>query len=269
MNESLFIDDTLFSHAKTSSWYNESEIFQWDRSDSENYKEVVLTNFEKSHLYSEKIKYGWILEPQHIDSKQYILAKEHKEKFEKIFTFSRELLEFSEKFEFVPYGSCWISQNDRKIYEKTKFICTISSFKKNTLGHNFRHQIIKKINNIDVYGNGYCPVENKVDVLKDYMFSVVVENQKMDYYFSEKLIDCFMTGTIPIYYGCPSISRFFDNDGIITFNSLPELSEIIKNLNVNSYYEKIQSIEKNFELSKNYLIPDDLIYKKIKKQKLI
>jgi len=101
------------------------------------------------------------------------------------------------------------------------------------------------------------------------MFSIVVENQKMDYYFSEKLIDCFMTGTIPIYYGCPSISRFFDNNGIITFNSLPELSEIIKNLNVNSYYEKIQSIEKNFELSKNYLIPDDLIYKKIKKQKLI
>jgi hypothetical protein len=267
MNESLFIDDTVFSHAKTSSWYNESEIFQWDRIDSENYKEVVLTDFEKSHLYPEKIKYGWIIEPQHIDSKQYILAKEHKEKFEKIFTFSRELLEFSEKFELVPYGSCWISQNDRKIYEKTKFICTISSFKKMTLGHNLRHQIIKKINNIDVYGNGYCPVENKVDVLKDYMFSVVVENQKMDYYFSEKLIDCFMTGTIPIYYGCPSISRFFDIDGILTFDNIPELCDILKNINENLYNEKKGAIEKNFELSKKYLIADDTIYKKIKNKK--
>jgi hypothetical protein len=264
MNESICIDDSVFSHSKTSSWINKSDIFEWDRENFDNYEEIVLTDLKKFHLYPNKKKYGWIIEPPSIDASQYIFAKNNSDKFEKIFTYSRELLEFSKKFEFVPVGMCWVSEDDRKIYEKNKLVCTISSFKKMTLSHNFRHQIIKKIKNIDVYGNGYYPIENKVDVLKDYMFSVVVENQKMDYFFSEKIIDCFVTGTIPIYYGCPSINRFFDIEGILTFDSIPELEEIINNLDENLFRIKKSAIEKNFELAKKYLIADDTIYKKIK-----
>jgi hypothetical protein len=262
--ESLLIHDSIFSHAKTSSWTHESEIFQWERENLDSSEEIVLTDLDKFYLYPNKKKYGWIIEPPHFDNLQYIFAKKYIDNFEKIFTYSKELLDFSKKFDYVPYGSCWISEEDRKIYEKSKLICTISSFKKVTLAHNLRHQIIKKINNIDVYGNGYYPIDNKVDILKDYMFSVVVENQKMDYFFSEKIIDCFMTGTIPIYYGCPSIHRFFDIDGILTFDSIPELKEIINNLDENLFKIKKSAIKKNFELAKKYLIADDTIYKKIK-----
>lgn len=264
VKDSLYIHDSIFQHAKTSSWYNESDIFEWDRKNPESYEEIILTDLDKIYLYENKVKYGWIIEPPHFDNTQYVFAEKNYHEFEKIFTYDKRLLEISKKFEYIPYGASWIDKWDRKIYPKNKLVCIITSFKKVTLSHNLRHKIIEKIKNIDVYGNGYCPIENKIDVLRDYMFSVSVENQKMDYFFSEKIIDCFLTGTIPIYYGCPSISRFFNIDGIITFDSIPELNNIIETLNESLYQEKIDAIKQNFELAKNYIIADDTIYKKIK-----
>lgn len=268
MKDSLFIIDSVFAHAKTSSWHNESEIFDWDRENSENYSEVVLTDLTKIDLFSEKNKYGWLIEPPHFDSSQYNFAKKNFDKFDKIFTYSRELLDISPKFEYVPYGASWIHESERKIYPKTKLISIISSFKKITLSHNLRHKVIEKIKNIDVYGNGYYPIDNKLYGLKDYMFSIAIENQKIDYFFSEKILDCFMTGTIPIYFGCPSIHRFFNNDGILSFNTIPELEKILSEVvNADFYNQKIKAIEENFELAKKYIIADDLVYKKIKNKK--
>jgi hypothetical protein len=72
-----------------------------------------------------------------------------------------------------------------------------------------RHQSVLKFKDkMDLYGRGYNPVEYKLKCLKDYAFSLTIENTKKDYYFTEKLIDCFMTGTVPIYWGCPSIQKF-------------------------------------------------------------
>jgi hypothetical protein len=74
-----------------------------------------------------------------------------------------------------------------------------------------------------------------------------------------------MTGTIPIYYGCPSICDFFDDYGIITFDSISELKKIISELSADDYDKRINSIKKNYEEAKKYLVADDIIYEKIKK----
>jgi hypothetical protein len=47
------------------------------------------------------------------------------------------------------------------------------------------------------------------------MFSVCIENSSERNYFTEKLIDCFAQKVIPIYWGAPNVSEFFDPDGII------------------------------------------------------
>ena len=44
--------------------------------------------------------------------------------------------------------------------------------------------------------------------------------------FSEKLLDAMAVGTIPVYWGCPEIDKFFDKNGIITFNTIEELKDI-------------------------------------------
>jgi len=264
MKNKLYIEDYSFSHAPSSSWYNEPTNFEWCRSIDDDVKEIVTTNLFSVDKYPEKKVYGWLIEPPEYVSSSYNFAKENYDKFEKIFTYDKELLNISEKFEFLPIGGCWIEEKDRFLHEKNKLVCTITSDKKSLSGHRYRHEILNVVNGIDLYGHGFKSIDKKIDVLKDYMFCVVVENQKMDFLFTEKLIDCFITGTIPIYWGCPSIGDFFNLDGILTFNNTEEFKEIIENLSTDLYHSKIESIKENFELCKNYLVSDNHVYNKIK-----
>jgi hypothetical protein len=56
---------------------------------------------------------------------------------------------------------------------------------------------------------------SKIEIFETYMFSIVIENSRQIHYFTEKIIDCLLTKTIPIYYGCPNISDYFDTSGWI------------------------------------------------------
>ena len=158
---------------------------------------------------------------------------------------------------------CWDLRLKDYECEKTKNVSLILSAKQTTIGHRLRHVVNKTYPHIDSYGYNN-PIENKITALKDYRFSVVIENCQKDYYFSEKLIDSFITGTIPIYWGCPSISHFFDTNGMLIFNTLNELELIINNLNEGLYNSKFESIKHNFEEAKKYLVADNLIYEKLK-----
>ena len=96
------------------------------------------------------------------------------------------------------------------------------------------------------------------------MFSIVIENSRSDYYFSEKLIDCFECGTIPIYWGMPSINKFFDMDGIITFETIDELEDIVRGLTPDMYERmKGYGIENYCRTTnQNLRIPEDWLYEK-------
>jgi hypothetical protein len=73
-----------------------------------------------------------------------------------------------------------------------------------------------------------------------------------------------MTGTIPIYWGCPSIGDFFDTNGMLIFDTLDELQSTMNNLNKELYDSKLESIKHNFEEAKKYLVADNIIYNKLK-----
>jgi hypothetical protein len=99
----------------------------------------------------------------------------------------------------------------------------------------FVHKILKSDLDIDIYGKGWDylkgtdsrikgQIENKKYGLLDYTFSVAIENCVEDGYFTEKLTDCILTNTTPIYYGCPSIDKFFD--GIYTLSNLDTIDEL-------------------------------------------
>jgi len=264
MKEKFFIHDNSFSHSYSSSWYHKPENFEWVRQDHHLFENIVITDLFMVDKYFGKKIYGWLIEPESLIPKQYEYAINNINKFNKIFTYDVSLLKISDKFELLPIGGCWIEKDDRKIYEKTKLISTIASSKNLLTGHKLRHEIIKKINNIDAYGSTYKKLSIKLDGLKEYMFSIVVENEKLDYLFTEKIIDCFMTGTIPIYWGCPSIGDFFDINGILVFNNIDELTSIIKKIDIETYYNKIEAVQNNFKICTKYSVADDLIYNKIK-----
>ncbi len=46
---------------------------------------------------------------------------------------------------------------------------------------------------------------SKVDVFRRYRFALVFENQRQPGYVTEKFLDCLLDGTVPIYWGDPTL----------------------------------------------------------------
>ena len=138
----------------------------------------------------------------------------------------------------------------------------IASHKQTTIGHKFRHDIVKNLQHkhkFDMWGSGYRHFNSKNDPLKDYYFSVSIMNSKIDNFFTEVLVDNFRLGTVPIFWGCPNIGEYFDERGIITFDTMEDLDDILSKLTVKDYTDRLDYIKKNFIISKEYISTDDII----------
>jgi hypothetical protein len=105
---------------------------------------------------------------------------------------------------------------------------------------------------MDIYGRCCNYVENKTDALKDYMFSICTENLQIENWFTEKLIDCLRTGTIPIYWGCPNIGKYFNLNGFIIVNSIEEIIDVVNNLSEDQYFSNLKYVEENFIKAAQY-----------------
>ena len=73
---------------------------------------------------------------------------------------------------------------------------------------------------------------------------------------TEKLHDCFLTKTVPIYYGCPNISDHYDMGGILKFETGEQLVNILRNLTPELYDKMKTSVDENYKrvlpLSKSF-----------------
>lgn len=101
-----------------------------------------------------------------------------------------------------------------KPIEKRKLMSVMCSNLRITKGHQERVDFVEKLkakygDQIDVFGRGFNPVDDKWDALRDYKYHIVVENTRCEHYWSEKLADAFLGGCYPIYYGCPNIADYF------------------------------------------------------------
>jgi hypothetical protein len=67
----------------------------------------------------------------------------------------------------------------------------------------------------DLFGLGFAPIKDKWDGLAPYQYSFAVENFRNPYYWSEKIADCFLAWTMPIYDGCSRISEYFPAESFI------------------------------------------------------
>lgn len=168
-------------------------------------------------------------------------------KYDLILTYYPSILSRFDNSKFLHFGGAWI-RNIKESFNKEKMISFITSNKNFAVGHRLRMEIVNNINNrFDLYGRGFNEIETKDQGLDDYMFSISVENISMENYFTEKIIDCFLTKTVPIYYGCTNIGNFYDKRGIIRFNNLNELNTIIDNLSQDKYNELLPYIEYNYK----------------------
>jgi hypothetical protein len=133
----------------------------------------------------------------------------------------------------------------------------IASNKQMCEGHMKRLQFVEKFKDkLDFYGRGFNEIDCKEDGLRDYMFSVGIENAVYDCYFTEKLTDCFACGTIPIFYGSRGVTKYFNEDGIIFLDDEFDLSSLTPDL----YYSKMDAVKDNLERAIEFPIAEDYLY---------
>ena len=230
-----------------------------------------ITFFTDSYLQSNipsKIggyKIGWLIETRETNPEIYRNIDSYINNFEFLMTYDAELLEaYPDKTRFYPYGGCWISRNDYGLPEKSELVSMLYSDKRYTSGHRLRHTIADQVEGIDLFGTGADkPFTAKDDILPRYMFTIVIENTKNKYYFSEKLLDAIALGVVPIYYGATDIGDFFNEAGILTFDDVESLKDILNRLTPELYEEMLPALEENQELLYKYDTQEDWIYENI------
>ena len=261
------IVDKSFSHCKYSNNplppTSFSKYIEWDRKVSDVEELVFYTDGDiLKPIPGHRKKIAWLLEPYVKQPNIYEWILQNNKLYDYVLTNEKKLLDRGENFIYYPFGGCWIDKKDRTIeHEKTKLVSIVASAKKNVPDHLKRHEIISKHKDIiDVMGRGYKPLDKIVDGLKDYMFNFSMENQTRDYHFSEKIINPIMVGTVPIYYGCESISKYFDTRGMVIFKEVSEVQDILKEIGSKMYNGMLPYIKENFKIAHQYILSEDWMY---------
>jgi len=229
----------------------------------------IYVDYGLETISNKKTKnYGWLGESKTINPSLYAWCAAHidflRENFISVFTHDVKLALLSDIFVLTQCsGKSFLSEI--QIYNKTKLVSMIASNKRMCPEHLFRQEIINKFSGkCDHFGRGFNELTNKIDGLKDYCFSITMENATYPNMFTEKISDCFVTGTIPIYYGIANIGDFFNPEGIITLNN--EFK--IEDLSFDLYQSKINAVKENFKIANELLTAEDYIYINFIKDKL-
>ena len=86
--------------------------------------------------------------------------------------------------------------------------------------------------------------DDKVATLSRYKFAICFENIVYSGYVTEKIIDCLVAGTIPIYMGAPDIDDFVPTEAFIDlrqFDSWDDLDSFISNITAEKAMEIINA----------------------------
>lgn len=135
--------------------------------------------------------------------------------------------------------------------DKTKFMSIISSSKQFSPGHAKRLEFAINLkahfgDAIDLWGRGINEFSDKWDALAPYRYSIAMENSCFHNWMTEKLPDCYLAHTFPLYYGCPNVYDYFDDNSLIVIDidDFPNVVRTIERLmnNPNHYESSLQNL---------------------------
>jgi hypothetical protein len=250
-----------FQHSPSTSGY-EPLYMKWIKDVQTSPISIYVDHSIKNTPNQSTKNYAWLCESKTINTELYLWCENNieylKANFKYVFTHDLELTQKSDIFKLTQCsGKSFIKLEDGYIYKKNKLVSMIASNKTMCQEHLYRQEMIHKYSGqCDHFGRGFKELSNVLDGLKEYCFSFVFENATYSNMFTEKITNCFMSGTIPIYYGMGNIGEFFNIDGIIMLNDKFD----IKDLSVELYKIKFDSVIDNFERAKSLLTAEDYIY---------
>jgi len=146
---------------------------------------------------------------------------------------------------------------------KQKNLSWITSNAKGRSGHRrrmkFLHGLQGKLD-FDLFGRGFRPILDKYEGINPYKYTIAVENHSCAYYWTEKIADCYLSWTMPVYFGCLNIETYFPSESFIRIDisDVDGAADIINAAIQDRLWEKnLAAIEysRNLVLEKYQLFP--------------
>jgi len=138
----------------------------------------------------------------------------------------------------------WDMMAATSLPEKTKMISTVCSIRTGNITlHSTRVDFTRRLKGelpeLDIYGHGVNPMNDKAEALDSYRFHIAVENHVYVHHLTEKLPDAFLGYTLPFYHGAPNAADYFPKDSFIPIdiNDYQRSRDIIKSHLANNEYE--------------------------------
>lgn len=201
-----------------------------------------------------------LIEPRSIQPNVYEWMEQNYHKFKYVFTHDSKLLRMCDNAKLILWGGGCGGISEYPLVEKTKNISFVSSNKTMCQEHIWRLELARELKNsslVDVMGtfDGGSRVTAQ-QIYQDYRFSIAYENYIDDYWFTEKICNCFANKVIPIYLGSPFIEKWFNQNGIISVDNNGQLKQVLNFLKVcdleKIYRDREEAIEDNYKRVQKY-----------------
>ena len=232
-------------------------VFECEHFDNEKYNNSIKIAYYTENNIPDLNVADYAIADPHINyldrylKYSYIFGLHHEFKNNKYNIIRQRLFKSSTKRK--KFCAAVISNHRKYSIFRLKFINILNKYKKLDMGGNFQNNV------------GF--VKDKIFFLMKYKFSIAMENSEGSGYFSEKIVQSFLSGTIPIYYGDYMIDEYINPKAFILIRGEYDIKrkiDYIKKIdNDEKLYKKILNekifisrediIEKNEELRKQFL----------------
>lgn len=257
-----------FTHDVSSCHGHSPKNHVWVNQNSNRSQTIVFMDYDHRGGFGysgRKKKVLWLNESRSITSGQhrdlYDNTDEFLDAYDLVLTHDREILAKDDRLVYAPNAANLPWVREPMIYSKSRMTSMLCSGKASCPGHIVRNTWANDLkDHLDLYGRHIRPVDKVEEALCEYMFSVVIENEAYPTYFTEKIMNCFATGTVPIYLGSPDIGEYFNMDGIIMLESVGQVCDLTED----DYHSRIDAIKDNLDRCINHPMADDVVCQEIK-----
>lgn len=241
--------------------------FHWDCAnsldvDTDKDVDVYIDSFVESPIPEGNIRIILLIEA--LNFPVFNLVINNPNLYTYVLTSQESILKNNSKAYLWIYGTSWVSEYIP--LEKKFRVSTVVGGKvdKNAPGYEIRRELWRNKESITIPKDFYLSSQYKWKEMSytenlvlgdtkyklfDSMFHITIENIQQNNTFTEKIVDCFQTRTVPIYMGCPNIGEFFNIEGILTFSNVNQAIDICNGLTTKVYDRMLPAMEDNYNRS--------------------
>jgi len=230
---------------------------------SGNKVEILVDTFDKTEPDEGVIRIVVIREPTRNLIKDVM---EYRHCYNYVFTYHQEILDASPLAVKFIQADTWVDKSLKR--NKTFSVSTVVGGKTHPPfpGYKLRHELWSRRKEITIpslfYLSSHYPYKqvdytnelvlgDSKEPLFDSMFHIAIENVHTENLFTEKIMDCFLSRTIPVYIGTPNLDKYFNIDGVFMCRNIDDVVRVCNTLSLDVYHDKQNAIEENYNIAAN------------------